>query len=113
MDRIRWQRRKLHVLHRDGWRCQYCGVWMTRETATLDHLTPVAQGGSNLAWNLVACCLGCNQDKGDALPLEFLWVIGRRFTPGPAQSPAKRPPSPSQAYARTWHHPRLSVRPAS
>lgn len=75
----KWARLKTKVLHRDGWRCQYCGVGLRRDTATVDHLAPRVLGGTNTPSNLVACCVACNEDKADALPLEFLWVYGVRF----------------------------------
>ena len=41
------------------------------ETATLDHVHPVARGGSHLPGNLVAACAPCNRLKGDMMPNEF------------------------------------------
>jgi 5-methylcytosine-specific restriction endonuclease McrA len=36
---------------------------LTRFTATLDHVTPVAEGGDNGFENLVTACFGCNSRK--------------------------------------------------
>lgn len=49
-----------------GDRCFYC----TRQFGptrrrTLDHLVPLARGGTNLISNLVLSCAKCNQAKGD------------------------------------------------
>ena len=41
------------------------------ETATLDHVHPLAHGGSHLPGNLVVACARCNRLKGDMLPYEF------------------------------------------
>lgn len=54
-----------------GRRCVYCATPLERETATLDHVWPLARGGHNAAGNLVTACVGCNQLKGDQLPEEF------------------------------------------
>ena len=52
-------------------RCVYCGTSLLPETATLDHVHPVARGGSHLPGNLVAACAPCNRLKGDMMPNEF------------------------------------------
>lgn len=54
------------ILRRDHHTCQYdeCTVKAT----TIDHVLPRAQGGQTVWSNLVACCLGCNQKKGNRTP---------------------------------------------
>ena len=37
---------------------------MTLETATVDHVIPLARGGSNADDNLVLACDPCNKEKG-------------------------------------------------
>jgi hypothetical protein len=54
---------RIKVYDRDGYRCRYCEKQLTRFTATLDHVTPVAEGGDNGIENLVTACLGCNSRK--------------------------------------------------
>ncbi len=54
---------RIKVYERDGYKCRYCGKQLTRFTCTLDHLTPVAAGGTNSLDNLVTACLGCNSRK--------------------------------------------------
>jgi len=54
-----------------GRRCVYCARSLEPETATLDHVYPVAKGGPHVPGNLVAACGGCNRLKGDLLPQEF------------------------------------------
>lgn len=55
---------------RDEHRCQYCGA--TAETSGahlhLDHLTPKAHGGRDVAENLVLACRSCNSARKD-MPL--------------------------------------------
>ena len=59
------------VLRRDGQRCCYCGHGAT----TVDHVLPKSRGGEESWENLVACCLGCNNRKGDRTPQEMGWAM--------------------------------------
>jgi 5-methylcytosine-specific restriction endonuclease McrA len=52
-------------------RCVYCGTALQLETATLDHVYPIARGGTSASGNLVTACAPCNRLKGDMLPVEF------------------------------------------
>jgi 5-methylcytosine-specific restriction endonuclease McrA len=54
-----------------GRRCVYCACPLALDNATLDHVHPVARGGSHAPGNLVAACERCNRMKGDMLPAEF------------------------------------------
>lgn len=61
-------RMRFLVMHRDKFKCQYCG----RSPAThadvalhLDHRKPFSQGGSTDFDNLVTSCSKCNLGKGD------------------------------------------------
>lgn len=54
---------RLKVYERDDYTCKYCRKQLTRFTATLDHITPVARGGDNSLGNLVTACLDCNSRK--------------------------------------------------
>lgn len=59
------------VLRRDGQRCGYCGGTAT----TIDHVMPRSRGGADSWENLVACCLRCNNVKGDRTPQEMGWSL--------------------------------------
>ena len=65
------------VLRRDGHRCGYCG----KAASTIDHVLPRSRGGKDTWENLVACCLRCNNVKGDRTPQEMMWEL--RLIPGP------------------------------
>ncbi|MBF9060639.1 hypothetical protein HKCCSP123_15765 [Rhodobacterales bacterium HKCCSP123] len=56
---------RYEVLERDGRRCVICGV-STRHDAVLevDHIVPVAKGGSDDRDNLQTLCFDCNRGKG-------------------------------------------------
>ena len=57
------------VLRRDAHRCCYCGG----NASTIDHVMPRSRGGKDAWENLVACCLKCNNLKGDRTPEEMGW----------------------------------------
>ena len=65
------------VLRRDAHRCGYCG----KAASTIDHVLPRSRGGKDTWENLVACCLRCNNIKGDRTPQEMMWEL--RLIPGP------------------------------
>lgn len=52
---------------RDGHACVYCGATEATSGAKLhlDHLTPRAAGGLDVASNLVVCCRSCNCRRHD------------------------------------------------
>jgi 5-methylcytosine-specific restriction endonuclease McrA len=54
-----------------GRRCVYCATPLAAEHATLDHVFPVSQGGSDAPGNVVTACGPCNRLKADMLPHEF------------------------------------------
>lgn len=49
---------------RDGGRCRYCNAPLSQFDFEVDHVVPVAMGGSNRISNLVCACSSCNQRKG-------------------------------------------------
>ena len=64
--------RRLVVLDRDRRACVYCTAALSEDTFVLDHLLPVARGGSNRKNNLVAACELCNRRRGESEPVQFL-----------------------------------------
>jgi 5-methylcytosine-specific restriction endonuclease McrA len=57
-----------NVFLRDQLLCQYCGHKFSRSQLTLDHVTPVVQGGKKSWENIVTSCKPCNQRKGGRTP---------------------------------------------
>lgn len=55
---------RVFVWRRDGQRCVKCG---SQERLELDHIIPVAKGGSNTARNIQLLCERCNRAKGDRI----------------------------------------------
>lgn len=56
---------KTNVFLRDDYTCQYCGVGVTRTTATLDHVIPISHGGKTTWENATTACGPCNAKKGN------------------------------------------------
>ncbi len=59
------------VLRRDSNRCAYC----SKSATTIDHVQPKSRGGKDTWENLVACCLRCNNKKGDKTLAEIGWAL--------------------------------------
>ena len=60
-----------NIIWRDKNICQYCGRRFTLPELTMDHIIPQCKGGEDTWTNLVACCKGCNSDKGFKSLKEF------------------------------------------
>lgn len=54
---------RFDILTRDGFRCRYCGVGPALTELHIDHVLPVALGGTNDVDNLVTACIACNLGK--------------------------------------------------
>lgn len=74
-------RHKVYV--RDGWRCQLCGKPVKRDAAVphplapvLDHVIPLAVGGTHEPANVQCAHFLCNSVKGDRGGGEQLLLIG-------------------------------------
>lgn len=44
--------------------CSYCNTPLTYKTATIDHIIPIYDGGTDKKSNLCLACKQCNRDKG-------------------------------------------------
>lgn len=55
---------RFEVLKRDSFKCQYCGNSAPNVVLHIDHIIPVASGGTNDILNLVTSCFDCNSGKG-------------------------------------------------
>jgi len=57
-----WKELRSNIIHRDGFRCFYCGT--TKGALTADHIIPRSKGGPDTPDNLIACCMPCNKIAG-------------------------------------------------
>jgi hypothetical protein len=53
-------------------KCPYCGVKLTTENATTDHIVPISNGGNNCQVNLVVCCEKCNIERGNLPFMKYI-----------------------------------------
>ena len=77
------KRTRFEVFKRDKFTCQYCGMAAPYVTLHVDHIVPVAHGGTNDMENLVTSCMSCNLGKGTILvdedDDESKLVLGKRL----------------------------------
>lgn len=62
------KRMRYEVLRRDNFACRYCGLKASDTELVVDHVMPVALGGSDEPSNLVAACRDCNAGKAASNP---------------------------------------------
>lgn len=69
-------RTRIKLAERADWRCGWCGQktradmgW--QNSATIEHVQPVSQGGSNKLENLMSACARCNRLRGTQAVDEF------------------------------------------
>ncbi len=72
----------LDVFERDHWRCHLCGKFVRRDVsrndplgATIDHIIPLSQGGTDEPTNVATAHRSCNGLKGDRLAGEQLRIL--------------------------------------
>lgn len=71
--------RRIKLANRNQWRCYWCNHGMRPEfgfqnSATIEHLLPRSQGGSNKVDNLQAACARCNRARGVQDHDEFMQI---------------------------------------
>jgi len=59
------KRLRFEIFKRDGFTCQYCGAQPPDVVLVVDHIHPVAAGGTSDPLNLITACETCNQGKSD------------------------------------------------
>ena len=76
---IRRERAKARDIRKSRWWqtklslgiCYYCGKKTPAKELTMDHIVPLARGGTSSKGNLAACCKECNNLKKTLLPIEW------------------------------------------
>lgn len=67
------KKQRFDVFKRDAFICQYCGRHPPAVVLEVDHITSVADGGTNDEHNLITSCFDCNRGKAagtlEAAPL--------------------------------------------
>lgn len=62
------KRLRYEILRRDNHTCRYCGASAPDVPLRVDHVTPVALGGTDEPSNLVTSCEPCNSGKSSSSP---------------------------------------------
>ena len=71
-ERTAWPKGlKRELMRRQDNTCVYCGYRRIASSLDIDHIIPVARGGSNDPSNLQVICRPCNQRKGVQTDQEF------------------------------------------
>lgn len=65
-----------YVFDRDRYQCQSCRKTEAEAKLTVDHIVPLAKGGTNDISNFQTLCSSCNSSKSDRTDLRFR----RRYT---------------------------------
>jgi 5-methylcytosine-specific restriction endonuclease McrA len=81
--RIKREREKASKLKKSQWWnrvsqrgiCHYCEKRFPPAELTMDHVVPLARGGTSTQGNLVPSCRGCNRDKKLDTPVEQILNI--------------------------------------
>lgn len=76
--RIKKEREKAQKLKKSSWWqnkiregvCHYCQSKFAPKELTMDHIVPIARGGSSTEGNVVPSCRACNQKKKLSTPAE-------------------------------------------
>ncbi len=75
---IKRERKKAQELKASQWwknvlgkgLCHYCGKKFAAKELTMDHVVPVARGGTSTKGNVVPACKACNAGKKLTTPVE-------------------------------------------
>jgi 5-methylcytosine-specific restriction endonuclease McrA len=78
--RLKREREKARKLRKSQWWltlanrgvCHYCGRKFKPSELTMDHVVPLARGGTSTPGNIVPCCRDCNRAKRLGTPAEEL-----------------------------------------
>jgi 5-methylcytosine-specific restriction enzyme A len=78
--RVKREREKARKLRKTQWwldqlnrgLCHYCGGRFAAPELTMDHVIPIARGGTSAPGNIVAACASCNRDKKLSTPVDDL-----------------------------------------
>lgn len=73
---------RFDIFKRDAFTCQYCGRKPPAVVLELEHIHPIAEGGTDDETNLLCSCFDCNRGKGatplDVIPLSVTERLARQ-----------------------------------
>lgn len=65
-----------NIIKAQGYKCAYCRASLRKTRYEVDHIMPIALGGSNLKENLQMLCMPCNRKKYAKHPIAFAQELG-------------------------------------
>jgi 5-methylcytosine-specific restriction endonuclease McrA len=79
--RVRAEREKAQKLKKSQWWltlvnrgiCHYCQGKFPPSQLTMDHVVPIARGGTSTQGNIVPACRDCNRDKKLSTPVDDIF----------------------------------------
>jgi len=79
--RIKKEREKARKLKKSQWWlnllnrgiCHYCEKKFPASELTMDHIVPIARGGTSTPGNIVPACRACNQSKKLQTPVDQIF----------------------------------------
>ncbi|MFF8482376.1 HNH endonuclease [Streptomyces antibioticus] len=77
------KRLRYEIFRRDNHTCRYCGASAPNVPLRVDHVTPVALGGSDKPENLVTSCEPCNSGKSSTISGTVAPVTASAIPPTP------------------------------
>lgn len=66
------QTERVKIYNKSKGRCAICGKFIPYDSFTIDHIIPLAKGGTNAMDNLQVACSVCNLIKQDILPEDLM-----------------------------------------
>ena len=88
INSIKGRRERLRMLAKHPF-CHWCRRPLSEATATLEHVVPLARGGSNRRENLTLACKQCNHERGSYMR-DF---TSRRILLEVQDAPTRSPPA--------------------
>lgn len=108
------KRVRYEVLKRDNHTCRYCGASAPDVTLHVDHVIPLALGGSDKPDNLVTACKDCNLGKTstsatDSIVAEvdekaLAWTVALRKAMDDIAIESKERRKVTKWFVTEWHH---------
>lgn len=104
------KRTRYEVLKRDNHTCRYCHA--TDSPLVVDHVTPVALGGTDDPSNLVAACRDCNAGKASTSPaaevvadvqaIDLQWADAMKRAAGVMAAQRRKEQGYTRAFEAEW-----------
>jgi len=104
--RIARERSKARELKKTSWWkqkisrgiCDYCQKKVRTQDLTMDHIVPLARGGTSVKSNLAVSCKSCNQSKKLSTPVDLLFAQILSESPGSVDHQANPLPDPEPSH---------------